>query len=302
VLQNGAERGKLILTSTIEHHAILNPCKQLQSSGARVCYIPTDRKGRVNLRLLKENIEPGNTLISVMFANNEVGTIEPIEQIGEIAKKNQAELHTDAVQAFCHVPIDVEKMNLDYFSASGHKFHGPKGVGFLYVRFPENFKPMIYGGEQERGYRAGTENVAGIVGMGAAVKEQMETIMERIRKEQQLRNYLADRIFREIPRCRINGTRENRLPGNLNLYIEGIEGAAMVVLMGNDGICISAGSACASGSEGPSHVLKALGQSDYEAYSAIRLTLDATNTKEEIDRTVECLKRNVERVRKIKEL
>lgn len=298
VLENAATKNQTILTSFIEHHAILNKCRQLQCRGNEVNYICTDKEGIVNLNLLKENIIPGHTLISVMYANNEIGTIEPIDKIGKIAKLYHAELHTDAVQAFCHVPINVDELQVDYLSASGHKIHGPKGVGFLYVKDPEKFTPFVYGGEQERGRRAGTENVAGIVGMGAAVQESVSNLEKRIKKEQWLRNYLAQKVVREIPGCRINGSVKRRLPGNLNLYIEGIEGASMVVLMGNDDICISAGSACSSSQKGPSHVLKALGQEDEEAFSAIRLTLDYTNTKEEIDRTVYCLKENVKQFRK----
>ncbi|MCR5736519.1 MAG: cysteine desulfurase [Eubacterium sp.] len=298
VLEQAFLKGRPIFTSTIEHHAILNKCRQIQSRGGDVCYLPTDSKGVIQLKLLEENIVSGTSLVSVMFANNEVGTMEPVEEIGNIAKKKHCEFHTDAVQAFCHVPIDVERMGIDYLSASGHKIHGPKGVGFLYVRNYQNFLPMIYGGEQEQGRRPGTENVPGIVGMGAAVKVQMKNLSEKIHREERLRNYLANRILREIPGCTVNGSASRRLPGNLNLSIAGIEGAAMVTLMSDDEICISAGSACASGQAGPSHVLKALGQSDEQAYRAIRLTLDYTNTKEEIDRTVECLKRNVNRFRR----
>ncbi len=298
VLEHAFLKGRQILTSTVEHHAILNKCQQIQNRGGEVCFLPTDSEGKIRLNLLEENIVPRKSLVSVMFANNEVGTIEPVEEIGNIVKKNHCEFHTDAVQAFCHVPIDVEKMGIDYLSASGHKIHGPKGVGFLYVRNYQDFLPMIYGGEQERGMRAGTENVPGIVGMGAAVKVQMHNLSEKIRREERLRNYLANRILREIPGCRVNGSVHRRLPGNLNVSIEGIEGAAMVTLMSDDEICISAGSACASGQAGPSHVLKALGQSDEQAYRAIRLTLDDTNIKEEIDRTVECLKQNVNRFRR----
>ena len=297
VLENAALKNRRILTSTIEHHAVLNKCKELQSRGSGVTYIPTDSKGIVDLQLLDKNIEEGNSLVSIMFANNEVGTIEPIKRIAQIVHGKRGEFHTDAVQAFCHVPIDVKQLGIDYLSASSHKFHGPKGVGFLYVKNYEKFSLMIYGGEQERGYRAGTENVAGIVGMAAAVKVQIKHLKERMVREQGMRNYLMERILHEIPGCVVNGSLPWRLPGNLNVSIRGIQGAAMVILMGEEDICISAGSACASGQKGPSHVLKALGMTDEQAYSAIRLTLDASNTKEELDRTVECLKQNVARVR-----
>lgn len=300
VLENAMEQGKHIITSQIEHHAVLNKCRKLQGQGANVTYIGTDREGTVNLAQLENNIVSENTLISVMTANNEVGTIEPVSEIGRIAHRHRALFHTDAVQAFGHIPINVNRMNIDFLSASAHKFHGPKGVGFLYVRNPENFGPMIYGGEQERGYRSGTENVAGIVGMGAAAQEAIEQMENRMRREQKLRNYLAERLVREIPDTRINGSTRHRLPGNLNVSFAGVEGAALVVLMDEEGICISAGSACSSSDTSPSHVLKALGQSDEETYEAVRLTLNFENTREEIDYTVQKLKEMVAQMRKEK--
>ncbi len=300
VLEHAMKQGKYITTSQIEHHAILNKCRQLQGQGANVTYIGTDREGTINLPQLENNIVEGNTLISVMTANNEVGTIEPVSEIGRIAHRHHALFHTDAVQAFGHIPINVNRMNIDFLSASAHKFHGPKGVGFLYVREPEKFAPMIYGGEQERGYRSGTENVAGIVGMGEAAKEAMEQMDNRMRKEQKLRNYLAERLMREIPYTRINGSTRHRLPGNLNLSFAGVEGAALVVLMDENQICISAGSACSASDTNPSHVLKALGQSDEEAYEAVRISLNFENTRDEIDFTIRKFQEIVIQMRKEK--
>lgn len=293
VLEQAAKTDAHIITTQIEHHAILNKCHELQSKGIEVSYIGVNKEGVVDLKELENNITSENTLISVMYANNEIGTIEPIAKIGQIAKKYGVRFHTDAVQAFGHIPIDVLKTNLDFFSASAHKFHGPKGVGFLYAKNPEQLQPFIHGGGQEREHRAGTENVAGIVGMGVAAKEAGEQMRTRIKKEIALRNYLANRILREVPNVSVNGPIINRLPGNINLAFKGINGTSLVVMMNDDDICISAGSACASSDEGPSHVLKALGQSDEHSYEAIRMTLNYQNTKEEIDYVINKIKENV---------
>lgn len=298
VLNNAGGKGHHIITSKIEHHAILNKCAQLEEEGADVTYLDTDKEGMVPPDYIKEKIRDGTSLISVMFANNEIGTIEPITEIGKIARKNNILFHTDAVQAFGHVPIDVEAMNIDMLSASGHKFHGPKGVGFLYIRHPENISSLLYGGGQESGKRAGTENVAGIVGMSAAVSEARENMNMRIRKETEMRNYLISRVLNEIPYARLNGHPYKRLPGNTNFTFAGINGTSLVVLMDGDGICISAGSACSSGSEKPSHVITAIGLPEELAYGTVRLTLCSENTIDEINYTVDRLKENIYRLRK----
>jgi cysteine desulfurase len=257
-----------------------------------------DRWGRVNPLEIEDNIKDNTTLISIMFANNEIGTIEPVKEIGKIAKEHNIEFHTDAVQAYCHVPIDVEAMNIDFLSASAHKFHGPKGVGFLYIRNPENIKSFIYGGGQEKGKRAGTENVAGIAGLNQAVCEMMVNFDERMKYETKLREYLIERVLNEIPYTRLNGHRTKRLPGNANFTIAGVDGTSLVVLMDNDGVCLSAGSACSFDSEYPSHVISAIGIPKQYIFGTIRITLCADNTKEEIDYTVEKLKENVTKLRK----
>ena len=293
VLDNAKRFGNHIITSKIEHHAILNKCEELEKEGMKVSYVNVDKTGIVNPYNIEQSITEDTTLISVMFANNEIGTIEPIKKIGQIAKRNNILFHTDAVQAFCHIPIDVEEMKMDMLSASSHKFHGPKGVGFLYIRHPEVMNSFIFGGGQEKGRRAGTENVAGIVGMSAAVKECMENLCYRINKETELRNYLIERVLREIPYVRLNGHGINRLPGNTNFTIAGVDGASLVVLMDNDDVCTSSGSACSSGSGKPSHVIKEIGVPDKYIYGTIRMTLCADNTKDEIDYTVNQLKKNV---------
>lgn len=293
VLENAKNYGNHIITSKIEHHAILNKCEQLEKQGMKVTYLNVDNQGVVNPRDVEKSIRSDTALISIMFANNEIGTTEPIAEIGEIARNYNVIFHTDAVQAFGHVPIDVEKMNIDMMSASGHKFHGPKGVGFLYIRNPEQMMPLVYGGGQEKGKRSGTENVAGIAGMNGAVCEMTKDLQERMKKETNLRNYLINRVLSEIPYVRLNGNSIKRLPGNANFTIAGIDGTSLVVLMDNDGICISSGSACSSGSDKPSHVISAVGVPENYAYGTIRITLCGENTKEEIDYTIHRLKENV---------
>lgn len=293
VLENAKNYGNHIITSKIEHHAILNKCEQLEKQGMKVTYLNVDNQGVVNPRDVEKSIRSDTALISIMFANNEIGTTEPIAEIGEIARNYNVIFHTDAVQAFGHVPIDVEKMNIDMMSASGHKFHGPKGVGFLYIRNPEQMMPLVYGGGQEKGKRSGTENVAGIAGMNGAVCEMTKDLQERMKKETNLRNYLINRVLSEIPYVRLNGNSIKRLPGNANFTIAGIDGTSLVVLMDNDGICISSGSACSSGSDKPSHVISAIGVPENYAYGTIRITLCGENTKEEIDYTIHRLKENV---------
>ena len=299
VLENAARYGRHIITSEIEHHAILNKCENLNKRGMDISYVGTDRMGFVNPYELESHIRKDTALISIMFANNEIGTIQPIKEIGRIAGRRKILFHTDAVQAFGHVPINVDEMNIDMLSASSHKFHGPKGVGFLYIRNPENVESLIFGGGQEKGRRAGTENVAGIVGMGAAVEEAMENLNQRMEREIDLRNYLINRVLQEIPYVKLNGHMSKRLPGNANFTIAGIDGTSLVVLMDNDGICVSAGSACSAGDDSPSHVIKAIGIPEQYIYGTIRITLCAENTKEEIDYTVYRLKENVRQMRSI---
>lgn len=297
VLENAQNFGRHIITSSIEHHAVLNKCASLEKEGMTVSYVGTDRDGLVNPYEIENEIRNNTALISIMFANNEIGTIEPIEEIGRIAKKHHIMFHTDAVQAFGHVPIDVEEQGIDMLSASSHKFHGPKGVGFLYVREPEKMMPLIYGGGQEKGKRAGTENVIGIAGMNAAVTEAMKHLNDRMKKETELRNYLINRVLREIPYVRLNGHSTKRLPGNVNFTIAGVDGTSLVVLMDNDGICVSSGSACSAGDDSASHVITAIGIPEQYAYGTIRITMCADNTKEEIDYLIYRLKENVRKMR-----
>ncbi|MFR8737754.1 MAG: cysteine desulfurase family protein [Eubacterium sp.] len=296
-LENSKNNGKHIITSKIEHHAILNKCQQLEKDKMKATYLNVDSQGVVNADDVERNIRDDTAIISIMFANNEIGTIEPVKEIGKIAKEHNIIFHTDAVQAFGHVSIDVEEMNLDMMSVSSHKFHGPKGVGFLYVRNPEKMIPLIYGGGQERGKRSGTENVIGIAGMNGALQEVMSNFNDRVQKETNLRNYLINRVLSEIPYIKLNGSMARRLPGNANFTIAGVDGTSLVVLMDNDGICISSGSACSSGSDAPSHVISAIGVPEKFAYGTVRITLCSDNTKEEIDYTIHRLKENIKMLR-----
>ena len=294
-----AEKGRHMITTAIEHHAVLHTCRELEKKGFRITYLPVDEFGRVQPETLEKAICPDTVLISVMFANNEIGTIEPIAQLGQIAAKHGVFFHTDAVQAYGQIPVDVNSCSIDLLSASAHKLNGPKGVGFLYIRKGLKIRPLLQGGAQERNRRAGTENLPGIVGFGAAAKKAMNFMEERIRKETKLRDYLIDRIEREIPSCRLNGHRTNRLPNNVNFSFAGIEGESLVISLDLLGICASAGSACTSGSLEPSHVLSALGLDDKTAGGALRLTLSEETTKEELDVTVESISKCVERLRSL---
>lgn len=282
-----AEKGKHIITSKIEHHAILHTCEYLESRGFEISYIDVDENGVLKLEQLKSAIRPDTILISVMFANNEIGTIQPIQEIGQIAKEHNILFHTDAVQAFGQVPIDVEAMNIDMLSASSHKLNGPKGIGFLYIRKGLKLKSFIHGGAQERKRRAGTENVPGIVGLGKAVEIAMATMKERTEKEVELRDYLISRILKEIPYVRLNGDRKKRLPNNANFSFQFIEGESLLIMLDMEGICGSSGSACTSGSLDPSHVLLAIGLPHEIAHGSLRLTLSDSITKEDIDYVVE---------------
>ena len=292
------KKGKHIITTKIEHHAILHTCEYLEKQrGFEITYLDVDENGVVKLDELKKAIRPDTILISVMFANNEIGTIQPIREIGEIAHENGIIFHTDAVQAFCHEPINVDEYHIDMLSASGHKFHGPKGVGFLYIRKGLKLRSFIHGGAQERKRRAGTENVPGIVGLGKAVEIGMAELENNKKKETELRDYLIGRVMDEIPYTRLNGHRTNRLSNNANFAFQFIEGESLLIMLDMDGICGSSGSACTSGSLDPSHVLLAIGLPHEIAHGSLRLTLSEETTKEEIDHTVDCLKKIVEKLR-----
>ena len=290
-------KGNHIITTKIEHHAILHTAEWLEKNGFEVTYLNVDENGVVKLDELKAAIRPETILISVMFANNEIGTIEPIKEIGEIAKANGILFHTDAVQAFGQVPINVDELNIDMLSSSGHKLNGPKGIGFLYIRKGVKIRSFVHGGAQERKRRAGTENIPGIVGYGAAVERAMNTMKERTDKEIELRDYLIDRILKEVPYTRLNGHRTNRLPNNANFSFQFIEGESLLIMLDMEGICGSSGSACTSGSLDPSHVLLAIGLPHEIAHGSLRLTLSDETTKEDIDFVVEKVKEIVARLR-----
>ena len=292
-----ASKGKHIITSKIEHHAILHTCEYLEKRGFQITYVDVDANGIVKLDELEKAIRPDTILISIMFANNEIGTIQPIEEIGRIAKEKGILFHTDAVQAYGHVPIDVEALHIDMLSASGHKLNGPKGIGFLYIRKGVKIRSFVHGGAQERGRRAGTENVPGIVGLGEAIEKAFSGMEERIQKETKMRDYLIERIEKEIPYCRLNGDRVKRLPGNVNFSFEFIEGESLLIMLDMKKICASSGSACTSGSLDPSHVLLAIGLPHEIAHGSLRLTLDHENTIEEMDYVVDAVREIVEKLR-----
>ena len=292
-----ASKGKHIITTKIEHHAILHTCEYLEKRGFEITYLNVDRDGLISLDELKAAIRPDTILISVMFANNEIGTIEPIAEIGEIAKEHGVLFHTDAVQAYAQVPINVDEMHIDMLSASGHKLNGPKGIGFLYIRKGVKIRSFVHGGAQERSRRAGTENIPGIVGLGAAVERAMRIMDTKTRKEIELRDYLIGRLEKEIPHCWLNGHRTKRLPNNINFSFLFIEGESMLIMLDMKGICASSGSACTSGSLDPSHVLLAIGLKHEEAHGSLRLTLSEESTKEEMDIVAEEVKKIVQRLR-----
>ena len=294
--------GGHIITTKIEHHAILHTCKYLQNRGYDVTYLDVDENGLVDLNTLEAAIRPDTFLISIMFANNEIGTIEPIKEIGEIAHRHGILFHTDAVQAFGQIPIHVDEMNIDMLSASGHKFNGPKGIGFLYIKKGLKLKSFIHGGQQERGRRAGTENVPGIVGIAKACEIAMTEMEERMKKETELRDYLIERILKEIPYTRLNGHSKKRLPNNVNISFQFVEGESMLLMLDSFGICASSGSACTSGSVDPSHVLLAIGLPHEIAHGSLRLTLGYENTKEEMDTVVDNLKRIITNLRNMSPL
>lgn len=296
------DKGNHIITTKIEHHAILHTGEYLEKRGFEVTYLDVDEEGKVKLEDLKAAIRPTTILISVMYANNEIGTIEPIKEIGEIAHEHGILFHTDAVQAFGQIPINVDECHIDMLSASGHKLNGPKGIGFLYIRKGVKIRSFVHGGAQERKRRAGTENVPGIIGLGTAVKRAADTMEDRAKKETQLRDYLIERVLAEIPYCKLNGHRTDRLPNNANFSFRFIEGESLLIMLDMKGICGSSGSACTSGSLDPSHVLLAIGLPHEIAHGSLRLTLNEEITREEIDYVVESLKEIVSRLRSMSPL
>ena len=291
------EKGKHIITSKIEHNAVLNSCERLEEQGFEITYLNVDQNGFVNLEELKNAIREDTILITIMFANNEVGTIEPVEKIAEIAKNNNIIFHTDAVQAIGNVRIDVKKMGIDALSMSAHKFYGPKGIGALYVRDDVNFQRIQDGGHQERDKRAGTENVAEIVGMGKAIEMAYKNFDEHCNYLRDLRDYYIAKVEREIPNAKLNGDREKRLPGNANFSFEGLNGEKILFTLDLHGICASAGSACATGSLLPSHVLSAMGVPEIFASGTLRTTFGMENTKEDIDYFIKNLRKIVHELR-----
>ncbi len=296
------DKGKHIITTKVEHHAVLHTCRYLEKKGYDVTYVGVDEYGVVDLEELKKAIRPDTILISVMAANNEIGTIEPLKEIGQIASEHGVLFHTDAVQAFGHIPIDVNKMHIDMLSASGHKIGGPKGIGIMYIRKGVKIGSYIHGGAQERNKRAGTHNVPGIVGIGKATELSLDRQEEKIEKQSELRDYLISRVLEEIPYSRLNGHKTLRLPNNANFCFRFIEGESLLILLDQNGICASSGSACTSGSLDPSHVLLAIGLPHEIAHGSLRLTLSEDTTKEEIDFTVDKLKMIVERLRSMSPL
>lgn len=292
-----ASKGKHIITSAIEHHAILHTCDWLEKQGYEITRVGVDENGTINLAELEAAIRPDTILISVMAANNEIGTIQPIKEIGEIAKKYDVLFHTDAVQAYAHIPLDVEDMHIDMLSASGHKIHGPKGIGIMYIRKGVKIRSFIHGGSQERQRRAGTHNVPGIVGMGKATQLAAASLNEHMKQIRELRDYLISRVMKEIPHTKLNGDVTNRLPNNANFCFRFIEGESLLILLDQKGICGSSGSACTSGSLDPSHVLLAIGLPHEIAHGSLRLSLSEETTKEDIDVTVDALKEIITRLR-----
>lgn len=290
-------KGRHIITSAIEHHAVLNSCADLEREGFQVTYLGVSEQGEIRLSELEKAIRPDTILISVMYANNEVGTIQPVAGIGAIASQNGIIFHTDAVQAYGQLPIDVNKSHIDLLSASGHKLNGPKGTGFLYVNEKIPLPSLLYGGGQERGKRAGTENVPGIIGFGKAAEIACKTRAERERHIAKMRDHLIARLLSEIPYTRLNGSRKNRLPGNCNVSFQFVRGAELLSKLNEENICASVGAACTCGASAPSHVLLAMGLPENIARGTLRLTIGYENTFEEIDYTADCIRNNVAALR-----
>ena len=296
------DKGNHIITTKIEHHAILHTCEWLEKQGAKITYLDVDENGIIRLEDLEKAITPETILISVMAANNEIGSIQPIKEIGMIAKEHGILFHTDAVQAFGQLPINVDECNIDMLSSSAHKINGPKGIGFLYIRKGVKIRSLIHGGAQERKRRAGTENVPGIVGYGVAAERAARTMEERTAKEREVRDYLIQKIEAEIPYCRLNGHRQLRLPNNVNFSFQFIEGESLLIMLDMEGICASSGSACTSGSLDPSHVLLAIGLPHEIAHGSLRMTISEETTKDDVDFVVEKIKEIVARLRSMSPL
>ena len=290
-------KGKHIITTKVEHHAILHTCAYLEKKGFEVTYLDVDEFGLVSPEAVEQAIRPDTILISVMFANNEIGTVEPVKEIGAVAKKHGVLFHTDAVQAFAHLPIHVDEMNIDMLSASGHKFYGPKGVGFLYIRKGVKIRSFMQGGAQERKRRAGTSNMPGIAGMAAAAKLAVQEMEEEGARQTQLRDHLISRVLEEIPYSRLNGDPKRRLPNNVSFCFRFIEGESMLINLDLAGICASSGSACTSGSLDPSHVLLAIGLPHEIAHGSVRITIGDETTREELDYVADQLKEIVGKLR-----
>ena len=297
-----SNKGKHIITSSVEHHAVLHTCQDLEKEGYEVTYLPVDEYGRVSVEDLRNSIRPDTILVSIMFANNEIGTIMPVKEIGAVCRENGVLFHTDAVQAIGMCEIDVEELNIDMLSLTAHKFHGPKGAGALYVRQGVKLTPFITGGAQERGKRAATENVPGIVGLGKAIELAAENIPERQKKLSELRDYYIEKVLNKIPYSRLNGHPKDRLPGNANISFLFIEGEGMLLRLDMKGISASSGSACTSGSLDPSHVLLAIGLKHEEAHGSLRVSFDETNTKEQVDYIVDELADIIELLRNMSPL
>ena len=290
-------KGKHIITTKIEHHAVLHTLKKLEREGFEVTLLDVGADGIVDPADVEKAIREDTALVTIMYANNEIGTLQPIDEIAKICKEKKVTFHTDAVQAFGQIPINVEKMHIDMLSASGHKLNGPKGIGFLYIRKGVKIGSFIHGGAQERKRRAGTENVPGIVGLGKAVEIAVATMEERTKKESELRDYLIERVLKEVPYSRLNGPRKDRLPNNVSFCFQFIEGESLLIMLDMKGICASSGSACTSGSLDPSHVLLAIGLPHEIAHGSLRLTLGADTTKEDMDTTIEAIKEIVQKLR-----
>lgn len=297
-----SNKGKHIITSSVEHHAVLHTCQDLEKQGYEVTYLPVDEYGRVSVEDLRNSIRPDTILVSIMFANNEIGTIMPVKEIGAVCRENGVLFHTDAVQAIGMCEINVEELNIDMLSLTAHKFHGPKGAGALYVRQGVKLTPFITGGAQERGKRAATENVPGILGLGKAIELAAENIPERQKKLSELRDYYIEKVLNKIPYSRLNGHPKDRLPGNANISFQFIEGEGMLLRLDMKGISASSGSACTSGSLDPSHVLLAIGLKHEEAHGSLRVSFDETNTKEQVDYIVDELADIIELLRNMSPL
>ncbi|MFI3231500.1 MAG: cysteine desulfurase NifS [bacterium] len=297
IAESYKSKGKHIITTSVEHHAVLHPCQYLETIGYEVTYLSVDEFGIIDLEELKSAIKPSTILISIMFANNEIGSINPIREIGQIAKENKILFHTDAVQAVGHIDIDVKDLNIDLLSMSAHKFNGPKGIGALYIRRGLKITPLIHGGAQERNRRAGTEDIISIIGMGTAIELAQKELPQEVERLTKLRNNLVDGILKTIPHSRLNGHHEKRIAGNCNISFEFIEGESVLLMLDMLNICASSGSACTSGSLDPSHVLLEIGLPHEKAHGSLRVSLGLFNTQEDVDYLLEKLPAIVQRMR-----